>query len=220
MRSVRNRDEFKGIEVLYITLGWLFGLLSPAIALRIERGYKRKSLKIVIKNELSNLSFRLAGSYYLIQTHLGNKDKSSVAWVKSIYEKHKEDCPRRILEGIDKLLETSEVQFEALQNIMKAKEGIGLGLKNFSLPFTESILENIEIFDSKFQKDILNVRDQIIMLNEEIKLSMEYFQRTFDTSTMDTNAEIIRNNIRKSYEVIQDRCKFIVDKIENFLKSN
>lgn len=146
-------------EALFVILGWLFGLLSPAVVSEIGKGYKRKSLKIVIKNELNNLSFRLTGSYYLIQTHLGIKDKSSVAWVKRIYEKHKEDCPEDILEGLDKILKFPEEEFKALQNVFKATENIGLGLKKFSLPFTESILENIEIFDSKFQKDILNIRD-------------------------------------------------------------
>lgn len=207
-------------EAMFIILGWLFGLLSPTLVSRIERRYKRNDLKIVIKNELKNLSFRLAGSYHLIQIHLGNQDKSSLAWVKSIYSKHKENCPMAVLEGIEKLLEVPDQQFAVLRDAIKAKENVGLGLKNFSLPFTESILENIGIFDSRFQMDILNIRDQVILLNEEIALSMYYFQLTFDTSAMNTNGEIIRNNIKKSYIVIQDRCKFIADRIEKILECN
>lgn len=207
-------------EAMLIILGWLFGLLSPVIVTRIGRHYKRNDFKIVIKNELENLLLRLAGSCYLIQTHLGNKDKSSLAWIKRIYDKYKEDCPKSVLGAIEKLLEIPDQQFNALQDAMKAKENVGLGLKSFSLPFTESILENIGIFSSKFQKDILNIRDQIILLNEEINLSMDYFHLTFDTSAMNTNGEIIRNNIKKSYIVIQDRCKFIGSKIEKILECN
>lgn len=205
---------------LLIILGWLFGLLSPPIVLKIEKRYKRKSLKIVVVNELNNLSFRLAGSYYIIQTHLGNKDKASIAWVRGVFEKHKGDCPEALLKLMDTLLELPDGQFEALQDEIKEKENVGLGLKTFSLPFTESILENIEIFDSKFQKDILKVRDEIIILNEEIELAMYYFRLTFDTAAMNTNAKIIKINIKRGYEIIQDRCKLIIDKIDRIMDYN
>lgn len=124
------------------------------------------------------------------------------------------------MEAIEKLLEAPAQQFEVLRDALKAKENIGLGLKSFSLPFTESILENIGIFDSRFQMDILNIRDQVILLNEEIELSMHYFHLTFDTSAMNTNGEIIRKNIKKSYIVIQDRCRIIADRIEKILGCN
>ena len=58
-----------------------------------------------------------------------------------------------VLQAIDELLKLPEPQFKVLQEVIKAKENVGLGLKSFSLPFTESILENIDIFDSEFQKD-------------------------------------------------------------------
>lgn len=63
-------------EVIYITFGWLLGLLGQPIVSRIEKYYKRKDFKIAIFSELKNLSIRLATSCYKIQTHLGIKDKS------------------------------------------------------------------------------------------------------------------------------------------------
>ena len=153
-------------EALFIILGWLLGLLGAPILLRIEKYYKRKDLKIAIFSELKNLEIRLAATCYKIQMHLGIRDKSTLRWVKNIYEKHREVCPKNILEARDKLLQVSDEQFNAATTLFKATENIGLGLKTFSLPFIEPILKHLSVFDSKFQKNIFEVRDQIITLNE------------------------------------------------------
>lgn len=102
--------------------------------------------------------------------------------------------------------------------MLKAAENIILSLKTYSLPFIESILEHLSVFDSKFQRDILEVRDQISILNEEIENAMSYSRLTFDPSSMDTNKDIISTNINSSYNNIGERCRIIVDKINKILK--
>lgn len=98
--------------------------------------------------------------------HLGDKDKSTLKWVKSIYKKYKADCLRSTLEAIEKLLQIPAGQFEILTSLSKAAKNISLDLKTFSLPFTESILESLSVFDSKFQRNILEVRAQSSILSE------------------------------------------------------
>jgi len=43
------------MDVVYIILGWLFGILSPGLVNKIANGYKKKSLKRVIIEELTSL---------------------------------------------------------------------------------------------------------------------------------------------------------------------
>jgi hypothetical protein len=47
-------------EVLYIVLGWLLGLLSPAIAERIRRHHREKDVIATVVGEFSELQFTFA----------------------------------------------------------------------------------------------------------------------------------------------------------------
>ena len=206
-------------KALYILLAWLLGIISQPIVSRINKYYKRNDLKKVIFYDLKNLEYRLAANYHKINIHLGNIDKPKLKWIKTIYEKNIEDCPKMLIEIINKKLQFSESEFDKFTNQSKAKENINLDLKKFSLSFTESILERLSIFDAKFQKDILDIRDHNNILNEEIENAKFYFRLTFDPSCMDINNEIIKLNLEKSYNSIQERCRIIIDKIEKILKN-
>jgi len=205
-------------EALFIILGWLLGLLGVPIVSRIEKYYRRKDIKKAIFSELKNTEIRLAATYYKILMHLGIRDKSSLSWLKNIYEQHRADCPKDILEAMEKILQAPDGQFNAVTSFLKAADNMSLGLKTFSLPFTESILEHLSVFDTEFQKDIFEVRDKIGLLNEEIENAMFYFRLTFDPTCMNVNKDIIRINLKDDYTNIQKICRGIVDKIEKILK--
>lgn len=96
-----------------------------------------------------------------------------------------------------------------LQIYSRGAENIGLSLKTYSLPFIESIVEHLSIFNSKFQRDILEVREQINILNEEVENAMFYFRLTLDTSCMNTNKDIIRSNINNSYSKFKKDVKLL-----------
>ncbi|MBL7130425.1 MAG: hypothetical protein ISS45_03330 [Candidatus Omnitrophica bacterium] len=190
------------IEIVYIFCGWILGLLGQPIVSKIEKYYRRNDLKIAIYSELKNLGVRLAAVCYKIEMHLGIRDKSTLRWVKSIYERYRVDYPKGLSEAIEKLLQSPDEQFNIATNLFKGDETIGLSLKTYSLPFSESIVEHLSIFNSKFQRDIFEIRAQISILNEEVENAMFYFRLTFDPSCMNTNKDIIRSNINNGYKEI------------------
>lgn len=203
-------------EALYITLGWLFGLLSPRIAIGIERYYKRNDLKKAIFSDLKNLAVRLTAVYSKIQMHLGIRDKESLKWEKYIYEKYRDNCPKSVLEAIEKMIQAPDEHFEKATSLFKADENISLSLKTYSLYFIVSISEQLSIFTPGFQREILEIRSQVDILNEEIEMTKFHYQLTFDSSCMKTNGSIIRTNLKNNYNEIQHRCKIIVDRICEF----
>lgn len=206
-------------EISYIILGWLLGLLGHPIVSRIERYFKRKDLKVAIFSDLENLIVKLAAMYYSIQSILGCTDKATLKWIKSIYEKHRVDCPKSVLEAINRLLLcVPDEEFNKI-NLLKADSNTSLSLKIYAMPFIEPVLEQLSVFDSKFQADILEIRNQLDILNQEIEDTIFYHRLTFDPSCMDTNANIINNNLTNSYNNIQERCKIVVDKIDKFLEN-
>jgi len=210
-------------EALYVILGcilgWLLGLLSQPIVSRIEKYYKRNDLKTAIFSELKNLKIRLAAGCYEIQSHLGFSDKETLKWVKSVYEEHRTDCPQGVLQSINKMLQVPEKQFTLLTSLFKAEENVSLNIKTYSLSFIDSILEHLSVFDSEFQRHVLEVRAQINILNEEIKNAEFHYQLTFNPSCMSANKTIIKSNLDNCYNNIQKRCRIVVGKIDEVLKN-
>ena len=204
-------------EILYIIFGWLLGLLGQPVILRIERHFKRKDVKIAIFSELKNLAVRLAATCYKIQSNLGITDRTKLTWVKNVHEKYRIDG-KDMVESLDKVLEMTDEQINAMASSRKAPEGICISLKKHSLPFIESISEQISVFEPKFQKEIFEIQAQVNILNEEIENAMYSYRLTFDPSSMKTNKDIINQNITKCYHAIEERCVIVVSEIEKLFK--
>jgi hypothetical protein len=201
-------------QILYIFFGWLLGLLGQPIGSRVEKYFKRKELKILIVSELKGLVFRLVALRHNILSHRGLLDNSSISWLKHNYEKCQPDCSPEMLGALDKLLEALPADLKALANYTKAPEGTSISLKTFTLPFTESVINQLWILESEMQALILEVRSQVAILNEEIDNARFYHRLSFDTNCMETNRQIVIDNLNMNYDEIQKKCKFIVDSIE------
>lgn len=204
-------------EALYIILGSLISILSPGIVARIEKHYKKDVLKKAIFSDLKNLAVRIVTVYHKLHVHFGTRNKEALEYVKSIYEKYRVDCPRDILDYIKKQIGTKDEDLERISTYYKAGENISLSFKKYSLAFIESTMRDISIFDPQFQREILEIRAQIDMLNEEIDHSRSFNQLLFNP-TYESKSSIIKSNMDNSYKEIQKKCKFIVDRICDILE--
>ncbi len=206
-------------QIYFILFGWLLGLLSPPIASIIEKNYKRDALKKAIFSELENVVVRLAATCQLIQTHRGTRDKESLTWIKNIYEKYRLNTPQTTLDNINKLLTVSNEEFALLTSLMKAKENACLGFKKSSLPYLESVLSDLFLFDTTLRRETLEVRSLIDILNEDIENTQYYHRLTFDSSIIGGNRDTLMKNIDNGHIEIEKRCKSIVNKIIKLLDS-
>jgi hypothetical protein len=204
-------------QVICIIIGWLLGLLGQPLVSRIEKSYKRDDYKRVIFSELKSLASRLTSTCFKIQKHLGIESKESLIWMKAQYEKHEEDFPESIIEAINKILEVPDAQFNAAVQMLKATENMGLHLKTYNLPFVEAVLENLFVFDSKFQRSVLDIYAQVNILNEDNEKLNDFHRLTFETAHTNDNYNIIKANLNVGYFEVQRRCKLIVDKINTII---
>lgn len=69
-------------EVGYILLGWLLGILSPAIISYISNHYKKIALEKIIVSELKDLKNRLIWVPYKVYPKYGMLDEEKFNWVK------------------------------------------------------------------------------------------------------------------------------------------
>lgn len=194
-----RRFSIQLMEILYVFLGWLLGLLAQPISSWIERWYKRKDFRLAIFSELKNLAVRLNMIFFKIQKHLGTLSKESLQLILDTYKTYDADSNQTTLfSSAEEMLKTPDQEFAVEMNKFKAPDNMSLGLKTFSLYFIDSALGNISVFNSEFQHKILEIRAQIDMLNQEIENSKDYFNFTFNPDSLSANQNILRNNIKAS----------------------
>ena len=70
------------MEVAYILLGWLLGILSPGIINYISNYYKKNTLQRIIIGDLKDLKKRLVLLPYKINSNYGTVDKELFIWIK------------------------------------------------------------------------------------------------------------------------------------------
>jgi hypothetical protein len=212
-----NTNEANITQVLYILFGWLLGLLSQPISLWIGSLYKRKQIKRAVMSELRGTAINLAMLCYRIQDHLGILEKPTVEWLRNLYLKYRDACPENILFALKKLSEMPDQEFNHFAELIKAPEGINLNIPSVSLPYLESVIDQLSVFNAGTQKKLMEIRNQVTMLDEEIANSRFLYKLTFDPNCMKVNSEIISNNLRNSQNEIQKRCRLIVEKIEDIM---
>jgi len=201
------------VQILYILFGWLLGLLSQPIASRVEKYFKR----ILIDSELRGLIFRLAVISHRLQDHLGSVDKSSIEWLKNICQKYGSQCSSEFLQSLDGLSAATLEQIQIMTDCLRAPEGMGISVKPFPPPFSDSGLQQLWILDKGAQEFVLDIKSQVAILNDEIEGARFYHRLTFDPSSMEINEQIIRQNLRNRYEQVRRKCRFIADRIEKYL---
>jgi hypothetical protein len=209
------------ISVEYVALGWLFGILSQIVILWNIRSHNKKDVRVLIFSELKDTAFRLTASCHKIQAHLGITDKETLAWRAAMYRKYGDESTNKINNELDeKLKEVTNEQVKLASYILKAEKTMGLSLKKCQLFSTGSMLDNLHLFNAKFQKNLIDIKFLINVLNEEIENGIYFHRLTFDASAMNINGDIIFGNMKSAYEKIMKIEKQIVDKIDAFLASN
>jgi hypothetical protein len=78
------------MEVLYILLGWLLGILSPGIINYITHQYDKKRLQRIIIGELKDLKKRLVLLPFKIRSNYGSVDEKLFLWTQEQTQNFKE----------------------------------------------------------------------------------------------------------------------------------
>ncbi len=203
------------MEILYLLLGWLLGLLSPQISERIKRCYQKKDVRFGILSEFKEIKVRLAMTVYLLTKKIGTFNKQLVEWLKKQLEGYEGGHPtKRILSNLEKISGLTDEQLTVIQ-LLGSDEEKAYSLKKFYLPFLESKIDLLPVFSDKFRVLIFEIRSKIQSLNDEIDNEQFYFRKTFDSSMSQANHEIVRQNLESCYKNINTQIKLLIDKIND-----
>src|SRR5437667_8317049 len=128
------------MEVAYLVLGWLFGLLSPQISDAIRRRYDRKRLISCFLDELKALRLKLALGAYRLRSHLGTVDDDFVAFLDPIIQGFEgPDIDKSAFGAFNTLKTLSNEQRRAI-HVATREPGRGIRPGKLSVPFISAQL--------------------------------------------------------------------------------
>lgn len=200
-------------KLIVLLIGWLMGLLAPAIVDRIKRKRENKLGRKAILAELHDLSGVLAAAAYLVRIREGTLDREFFIWLKDIYnwgERTEEytNWSKRI--DIQLAWSDEEIaQFAALGEQNDRKSAV---LQKYPVPLLDSRVSALWSFDTYFQRKLLEIRQLSHRLDDLVDRSRKLHDMTFSTLS-DENRAAVQNNIQETLSLYGRTAKRMVDKI-------
>jgi hypothetical protein len=204
--------------ILTLLLGWLLGIFSTLIIDVIRKSHQKTNFKKALFTEFKEIRLRLAGGIYLISGSLGTIDKNLLQWCYNILENHSEKITAETLKKIKRQLRLSDKKIRALYQPEPNLTKNPYILKKFHLSFLESNLTYLSLFNLTFQSRVIEIKNQLDLVNEDIELNRFYYEKTFDSSLNESDRRIVDNNVISQYQNLIRSFRFITDKITNLIE--
>ena len=164
-----------------IFLGWLLGVLSPLIVDRIRNRYQEDEIRDGVYSELRELRFTLLVAAYGFQSEFGKLDRSYYQWLIANLETCDINAESaKMLEVVKNIAAKDDSTFALLVGEMRAKPGVGLNVRKYRMPYFDSKVGSLGIFDERKIAAMLDVRAQLEMFNEIVDDARMYHRMTYE----------------------------------------
>jgi len=197
-------------EVLLILLGWLFGLLSPAIAERIRRKHRQADLVASVVTELSELQYTLIAALFKLRSRLATVSDEFVDLVLPIVSSYQ--GPAKIPDLADNLVEIRKFPEDQRRqaDLARRDPNAGIALKQYDLPFLASQGADISICALDFQRRVYRIKGQLDLFNQQVTFLQKQYERTFDTGITIENRRNLDRNLEDGYARLSGFAEQIV----------
>ena len=202
-------------KLSFLALGWLLGLLGPVIVDGIKRRRENVLGRAAILSELTELAGVLATASYGARMRLGTVDRKFLEWLKTNLEQYA--TTPKLQEFIPRLrtqLSWTDDQLHAVAQHMSADDGKGTMLQHYPVPLLDARVSALWSFETSFQRQLLEIRRNVAILDDVVERSRKYFDMTF-TKLEGDNYELIAGNLAQTYELYAERAMVIVDQIKS-----
>jgi hypothetical protein len=202
-------------KLAFLALGWLLGLLAPVIVDGIKRKREDSLGRAAILNELTELAGVLATAAYGARMHLGTVDRQFLEWLKITLERYA--ITPKLQEFVPKLrtqLSWTDDQLRATAQHMSADHGKGTMLQHYPVPLLDARVSALWSFDTSFQRQLLEIRRNVAILDDVVERSRKYFDMTF-TKLEGKNYELVAENLTQTYALYAAQAMGIVDQIKS-----
>jgi spore germination protein GerM len=196
-------------------LGWLLGLVTIPLGDKITRAYRKDDLQKVLNSELKSFANFLALSLYLLDSKVTPANDSSLVLIKKTLQSYHDGTVSDVIR--DAILNMS---FDTYKNysIVNRQNNSPYSLKKASLKVTNMAVNDLWLWPDGFRQQLLLVVNQTDRLNEEVALSMKFFELYY--SAQGTDQSLIMINLNKSYEHLRNYTHDLLENLLVFLKSH
>jgi hypothetical protein len=209
-----------GSDFIILVLGWLLGLLGPAIIDRITTASKRKDLHSIISSELRDTKIRLITMGYLLKCKVGGFTVEFLEQMRVELNEYKG------YERLDEIRKATNAQDytnpELMPNMVNAfnskADGGSISLKMISMNVLAANMSNLYMFPDEMRARLIEIKYAMDAISQEIESAREFIMLTF-TRISDQNHEIASTEIQNKYRYIADMSDRAVRRINEFLKS-
>jgi hypothetical protein len=145
---------------------------------------------------------------------LGTADRAFLEWLKATLEQ----CAttpklQAFVPRLRTQLSWTDEQLHAEAQWMAAEDGKGTMLQHYPVPLLDARVSALWSFDTSLQRQLLEIRRNVAILDDVVDRSRKYFDMTF-TKLEVSNYEVVVGNLTQSYELYAERAMAIVDQIK------
>lgn len=208
-------------KLLLVVVGWLLGLLGPAIVDRIRRERENKLGRAAILAELHNIGGVLAVAVHAVRMQDGTIDREHLQWLKDCVDSGERSSDfSKWKASLAKQLELSDADIVNLNYaaLAKKKDGKSSVMQKYPVPLLDSRVSALWSFDTDFQLRLLDIRQLMHRLDDLVERSRKLQDMTF-TNLSDANRPLVEGNIEQTATFYGETAKRVVDKIAA-LKAN
>jgi hypothetical protein len=208
-------EYLKQLEPVFtILLGWLLGLLTPTIADRIRRPYRRRALVLSVIDEMLQLQHTMAAVAHKIRGRRAAVTDKFLDKILPIVEGY--SGPDRT-EGYLKALKESRAQSEDERLAAHRRlrnPNVGIQLRQYSIPLLATQMADLSICGSDFLRSVLNIRYQLDLFNQVAHYTQSMSDKTFSNPTPEDRTALIQNQ-EEAYRDAGMRAEIIVHAISD-----
>jgi len=199
-------------------LGWLFGLLAPAIVAAIRDKREAEVIKTALLEELHELRQRLVHNVFIIERKHGSVNHDFIKWAQLVLKQYKGvniNSTESLTQNLSTLLNLPKEEVDAMAQSLKENQDSprNTDLRKHSLPMLEANIQAARNLDPILRGKILEVKTRVGFLNELIDEGRYYFKLTFEGGITPANHQIAKQNLIDTHIFYAARAKNIIDLI-------
>jgi hypothetical protein len=202
--------------LLIAFVSWLLGLLTPGIVDLIRRTKERRELAAGIRVELGELRARLALNAWSIWNRNGLLTIENIRWVIDAIESAPDRgrISKESLDAMHQMIANGPENLAKLNRHNQEKRaGFSATTRRIDAPFLILNLGRLPYFTDATQRQILFIKAQIDLFNDQVEETAGFFQMTFSSNLAPENWNRVNGNLTAGEQRLATRSRVLADAI-------
>lgn len=200
-------------KLALLILGWLLGLLAPAIVDGIKKTRENKLGRAAIRVELTQLRERLILAAYMADEHLGTQTREKIQWALERLESRGDD---KVRGGMKMRLSLPDEQFDALVANLAGQGTQSVRMQNYGTPLLDARVSALWSFSTESQRTLIQLKTEMGFLEDAVAQSRFFNELTFKDLSSE-NYKIVVQSVKDHIATYATRARRAVYIIEKFL---